>query len=1241
MFRVFAIAATIGLGAISGGAADLDFAIRLQTETISTESRTTVRLATATPGTHVLIQFSRPITDDERDALARDGIALLSYVPNYAYTARIDRVPSASTLTDYEVRYLNSIEPRLKISPLLTSNLIAQAAITDDQRLRLTVILHAGQDRAAVGSRLGTDAAVEIVAEEPTINALEVIADPSRIDAIAGFDEVVWVEPSIFIREEHNAGARGQLGVNTLQIAPYNLDGDGVTIGEWDGGNALESHNDFGGRVIRADFAGISDHATHVAGTVIGDGSLSGGTHRGMAPAGRLITYLWWGSGSEALSEYTAVVNSWNGRVATNSWGYGVNNPTTGSCEGLLGNYYSVSATLDNIVRGAAGEPIPIMWSAGNQRGGSSQYCGSIGYSYGTVTPPGTSKNTITVGAINSNNNSMTGFSSWGPTDDGRIKPDVVGPGCQTGSDWGITSTSASGGYTVKCGTSMSTPAVAGVVMLMRQQWDATFGGTILPSTIKGILINSAKDFGNTGPDYAYGHGAVDAVAAIDKLTAGATSYLEDSISTGQSKAFTITVPSGTSKLRVSLVWDDPGGSGIGGQTLINDLDLRLVEPSSTEHFPYVLDPANPSFAATRGVDRINNVESAEVTNPAPGIWQAVVEGFNIPTGPQAFSLVFSPDSIHTPGQVAAVEVIEVADPTVDPGATDTATFWVRNLAAMTDSISISVGDTRGWLTGGTLDTTVLLGSFDSVAVQRIYDVPPGALVAEPNTISCVATSLTQSVATSTEEMTVFVAAVYEPSLSDLPASDTVFSPSTLPFTVRVTNNGNDRDDIAISGDLPATWALSPSAQTVTLDPGADAVVAFDLLVPAEVPDLELSVMNIIASADDLSSADTASFSVTTLNPFFPPTLQTPSPETYQQSRTPTFSWTADGWDSFTLYLASDPNMTSIERIYPGLTATSYAIQAGDELTDGIYYWGVRKFVGGDSSSLQAVAPMIGIDNTAPRGAVALTPENNTIISSSSTELTFMEDTIAAATVVVAPEYYRIDLAADSAFTSNLTTLENLTSSSTPVSSVNDGRWFWRVQRYDDAGNQSSWSETRSFLLDTTPPAIATLLEPTSGTQLTNPGSIVFKWTGSAPVSWETTDEYFYVHVARTSNFGDFDIFANFVHADSITLEPSDWGTADTLYWRVKSYDSAGFTVPYSAPFTVALSSFVCGDVDFGGDGPDLADLSALIDYLFVSFTPLANEQAADVDCQGGVSLTDLSTLIDHLFITFAPLCCQ
>src|SRR5262249_44876022 len=149
------------------------------------------------------------------------------------------------------------------------------------------------------------------------------------------------------------------------------------------------------------------------------------------------------------------------------------------------------------------------VWAAGNERQGTRcNIQGGVNYNgYRKIAPPGPSKNHITVGALNSNDSSMTSFSSWGPTDDGRLKPDISGPGCQSNDDNGVTSTQPGGGYTALCGTSMACPTVVGVSALIIEDYRAHFPSRpeFRNSTLKAFLAHTARDLLTPGPDYQTG----------------------------------------------------------------------------------------------------------------------------------------------------------------------------------------------------------------------------------------------------------------------------------------------------------------------------------------------------------------------------------------------------------------------------------------------------------------------------------------------------------------------------------------------------------------------------------------------------------------------------------------------------------------------------------------------------------------------------------------------------------------
>ena len=581
---------------------------------------------------HVLIQFDSIPTKEEIEEFEKEGIKLLSFIPNKAWFASISSIDEIEKISN--IRAIDEILNEDKISPYIKKYGVGEWAKNNDGTVNLTIMFFkdASLDEAEqIISSYG-----EVIGRADIINALTVIVPEISIEEIANNDIVQWIEEVPPEPRTFNDGSRAAISVNTVQASPYNLDGTGVVAAEWDGGWVDSTHDDLQGRVTIGDTgSSTGDHATHVAGTMLGNGTLSavnGGTAlqwRGMAPKATVISYEWWDDSTELNNEYNAAINTYNASLSQNSWGYTYGPPNN------YGRYDSETAAIDAVITGNKGKRISIIWAAGNER----PTCDNG--QYDCIIIPGTAKNTITVGATNSNDDSMTSFSSWGPTDDGRLKPDITAPGCQNGGDSGVTSTIPGDTYDTFCGTSMATPAVSGSVALMLEDF-ANKGTYPLPSTIKAILMHTTKDLGNTGPDYSFGYGRINATAAIDLIrndTESNNVIIEDEIpNQGKADLYEIEVPSGQTQLKVTLVWDDYQGTPNAAKELVNDLDLLLKSPSGTEYFPYVLDPANPANAATTGIDNLNNIEQV-VVNPEAGIWQVKVKGTTIPQPTQKYSL--------------------------------------------------------------------------------------------------------------------------------------------------------------------------------------------------------------------------------------------------------------------------------------------------------------------------------------------------------------------------------------------------------------------------------------------------------------------------------------------------------------------------------------------------------------------------------------------------------------------------
>ncbi len=530
-----------------------------------------------------------------------------------------------------------------------------------------------------------------------------------RISEIESFD---GTQPVYFATQ--NANAAISTGANLLRVSPYSLSGSGITIGMWDGGSGRSTHQEFGARMVVKDGSASIDHATHVGGTMIATGVVA--SARGMANAAVVDSYDWnsdltemtsrgaTAAGQEATRIYLSnhsygYLSGWNyvgnaGSPARLWEWYGAGTAST-SIEDDFGRYNTYSRDVDSLSFNA---PFYLIFqSAGNERTDNPANGQSVALSPGSATvvaydsaihPRGdgtyrsgfesigfraVAKNVITVGATTDAvasgqrspaNASITGFSSWGPTDDGRIKPDVVANGDGLYSSLNGSDTS----YGTYSGTSMSTPNACGSAALLVQQYGQLFPGQAMrAASLKGLLIHTADDRGNAGPDYTFGWGLVNVKAAADLLIDHAANpnrirINENQISTAITSRTHAFLWDGVSPIRATLSWTDPAAaatstSDLRTARLVNNLQLKLIAPDGSEFLPYVMPfvgtwtEASMSQPATTGINNTDNVEQVFVSSPAQtGTWTAVVSYSGILTNNQQnYSLLVSGSSAEPP----------------------------------------------------------------------------------------------------------------------------------------------------------------------------------------------------------------------------------------------------------------------------------------------------------------------------------------------------------------------------------------------------------------------------------------------------------------------------------------------------------------------------------------------------------------------------------------------------------------
>jgi hypothetical protein len=363
-------------------------------------------------------------------------------------------------------------------------------------------------------------------------------------------------------------------------------------------------------------------------------------SYPGIAPGAQIVSYDFTNASDKLIG--ILLKNPESIDVVSNSWGEDLSE----HCEDYAAYVY-YAEDYDRLISGHIGERpvrrVPVVFSAGNDR--ASNKCGLKDYR--TITPPGTAKNVITVGAIDADNSSITIFSDFGPTQDGRIKPDLVAPGCRNlGSNaLGIVSAIPQNGVGRFCGTSQAAPAVSGALAMMMQKLkDAGVNKSdIYPSTYKALLIHAAEDLGRPGPDYAYGYGRVrlpETLALIDNRSFSQAEVKRE----GETVTQPLAVPAGTKEIKITLAWDDPPRESISNGGLANDLDLTLISPSRETILPWILNPAKgkEASAAVRGADHANVAEQISISDPAAGNWQISVKATRLGNARfgQTYSLV-------------------------------------------------------------------------------------------------------------------------------------------------------------------------------------------------------------------------------------------------------------------------------------------------------------------------------------------------------------------------------------------------------------------------------------------------------------------------------------------------------------------------------------------------------------------------------------------------------------------------
>jgi subtilisin-like proprotein convertase family protein len=643
-----------------------------------------------------VVKFANSPGWHEKGAVEMAGGHVVAPLPGQAYLVTVPQGRAVSLSTIPGVMWATPYLPQHKISPE-----IAEVVSKSDEEADVIVLLH-----------LFPDADANAVAAELSASGLRVegASNGSRFDRIvmrmapaevashrAGLAErndIFWIEKRHrrYLTNDNSiwVGQSGLYGGNATPVFDHGIYGTGQTAAVLDTGldadacyfrddvNGLPPTNTSGGttvdnnqrKVIAVDFLDSGEnpsdptnwdtqgHGTHVAGTLAGDNMYTPIEHDlgdGMAPAAKLIIQDA-GYAADACGDLPGIgcpvtdlvpifqqAYDQGARVHSNSWNDNEN-------AAVQNNYTDASEDVDEFMWNHP--DFLIVFACGNDVYGG----------FGTMGSPSTAKNTLSTGGTfgGENGEYLSDISAWGPTDDGRLKPDVVFPGASitsAGNDSNITTNNCStSGMT---GTSMTAPGVSGMALLTREYfmdgWYPTGsptpanGFTPTAALLKAMLINSGTKIGWDAegrplqiPGIEQGWGRVlldDALYFagdsrglwVDEYDSGFTAPSDPPV------IYQLEMEDTGEPLEITLAWTDYPSTPAATTHLINDLDLRVDGPSGGfvgNNFLYSVSLPGGEH------DRLNNVEGVIIEDPAPGIYSIRISPHAIPSGPQPFALV-------------------------------------------------------------------------------------------------------------------------------------------------------------------------------------------------------------------------------------------------------------------------------------------------------------------------------------------------------------------------------------------------------------------------------------------------------------------------------------------------------------------------------------------------------------------------------------------------------------------------
>jgi subtilisin family serine protease len=595
----------------------------------------------------VVIKVKKALSLEDEDKLYSNGVKSIAYAGELSYYVVCDK-----DQIDNMIKDLDSFEG---IALLEESHKLSQELkeLSSTERVEVNVDFMgyiSSESFAKVLEVEGIDA--DIISINSMLKSAKVKVDGLNLSKLAKVNSIVAISKAYEIGlirpfSTNLSGLDRYTNMDTradqVKSGAYGLDGVNIKVGVVDVGLIRESHTEFKTdshtRVVnKVTSADVENHSTHVGGILGGDGDDENA--KGVASSAKIYSY------SFQDQSFANVINTMysSEKILLSNHSYGYTDKVR------LAEYDSDARGQDTAVRN--NPYLNVFMAAGND-GGSSDYP-----EVGSIKGPANAKNIFTIGALDHNSKNVASYSSVGPVFDGRIKPDL----CVRGTSVKAASSRGDDKYAYMSGTSMATPAAAGIAALVMQEYKRITGGeSIRHDLLKSLLVNTAVDKSVKGPDIYTGYGMIDAKAAVDSLKTvetEATLVVQDSISNNETKRYSFEMES-DGKFKATISWVDMAGSSASSSSLVNDIDMYVVDANGKKYYPYSLNKSNPTAVAFQDrANRVDTIEQVEVDALPSGTYELVVEGYRVSGNTQEFAVatnvnVFSKSNITVKEKIA------------------------------------------------------------------------------------------------------------------------------------------------------------------------------------------------------------------------------------------------------------------------------------------------------------------------------------------------------------------------------------------------------------------------------------------------------------------------------------------------------------------------------------------------------------------------------------------------------------